>query len=242
MLFKGISYNYLIAATRSIFQNKKISFINIVSLAIGLAVTLLVMLFVQFELTYDRWLTDNDRIFRYETQFTEPGRDPRYIAHSDYMVKGALLDNFSEIEIATHFTAARHTILHKNTAFREVIHYVDNQFLEVFDLPLVEGDKTSVLKAPGSLVISQTTARKYFGAEPAIGKTIEIEGSQDGNTRAFMVAGVFIDIPKNSQLRWMTIIVRNPLNLEQYGGVAHANWTYPRVETYLKLKHGARAA
>jgi putative ABC transport system permease protein len=190
--------NYLVSALRNLGKYKLDSFINIAGLTIGLATTLMIGLFVIFETSYDGFWQHADRIHRVNTIFNSPGRDPLMTASAP-PVAPALADYFpneiKQVSRALRFTSTLGT---GSEFFREKVAFVDQSFVEMFAFDVISGDIRSALQDVSRLIIDETAARKYFGANDPLGKVLTL--SNRSFTRDYTIAAVIRDIPSNSHL------------------------------------------
>lgn len=228
---------YLKVAYRNLIRNKVFSLINILGLAIGMSACFLIVQYVGFESGYDSFHKDADRIYRVivtggtnNTATNHPGAGP------------ALANDFPEVEA---FTRAVHQSIfsgsvsswsytdeqNNHKAFNEErIYDVDSNFFSVFSFPFIHGDPQNAFPDKSSVVISESTSRKYFGNENPLGKTLISDGG-----RAFHVTGVFEDMPDNSHLKF-DIVVSFFLSDGWGGGWNHSwDWKWPEYYTYVRL-------
>ncbi len=204
--------HYLITAARALAHHKLYSFINIVGLSIGLAAAVLIALYVRDELSYDDWIPDTANLYRLEATFHIPGTSPTRFAMASFPVVTAIRGQIPQVQESIHVQPEPMTVNVGDRQFRETITFVDPNFFQVIELPLVEGDPAHVLAQPESVVLSQSAARKLFGTADPIGKTLAL--SRDGGSSAcdandtaclsnlypLMVTGVLRDLPHNTQL------------------------------------------
>ena len=221
--------NYLITAIRNMLRHKGFSLINILGLAIGLAAFLLITIFVRYELSFDGMHKKN--IYRLdEVQSFEGMVAPQNVALSMYPMASTLNAEFPEITKATHIYGFEKYSFNngEKKIYLPKIFMADSSFLQVFDFPLVHGDRATALTEPTSLLLTEESAAKIFGKENPIGKTIVHYG---GDTVTFKVTGILKNIPKNSHLQFDGIAsfknIEDPEWLNGWGG----NW----VNTYLEL-------
>ena len=201
--------NYITVAIRNLVNNKLYSAINIGGLAVGLAACLLILLFVREELSYDRWLPNADRIAVVESTFYIPGREKIAFAAAPGPIKDPLEKEFSsDIEKVVRVFEDELPVRAGERQALGKIGFADPGFFQVFDLPMVAGERESALKNNSSIVLSQTMAKQFFGDQPAVGKTITV-----GDKLVFTVVGVFADLPKNSSLVFHSIAL---LDLSRY--------------------------
>jgi putative ABC transport system permease protein len=188
--------NYLKIALRNIRKHKGYSFINIAGLAIGIAACLLLFLWVQDELSYDRYHEKADRIYRVVSQYEAEGKTRRF-GWTSAPVGPALVNEFPGIEKAVRFGRNGFVVSYQNKRFVEQVYFTDPEVFDVFTFPLVKGNPKNALKEPHSIVISEEMSRKYFGDEDPLGKIITL-----GEWRDFRITGVLKDIPHNSHFRF----------------------------------------
>jgi putative ABC transport system permease protein len=190
--------NYLKVAWRNIIRKKGFSFINITGLAIGMTVCLLILLFVQYELSYDTYHKNAIDLYRFERQWLSPDGSVRggfaSIAPSFVVF---LEKEFPEIENAVRiFPVGTILVSMGDTHYEEKrFYFAEEDFFDVFSIPLVKGDPKTALAKPDGLVISQSMARKYFRDENPIGKQMKVD-----QTYLFQVTGIMEDTPSNTHV------------------------------------------
>lgn len=225
--------NYLVVAFRNIFRNKLFSTLNILGLAFGMCSALLIFLWVNDELLYNKFHTKIDRLYRVmENQRYSDGRLYTFVSTPGPMAP-YIKEKFPEIELATRFTwQINHLFQYDDKGFYEPGHFVDQDFIEMFSFPLLQGDLKTALKEKNSIVISRKMAEKYFGSEDAMGKLLTMDTKD-----VFTVTGVLQDIPKNSSIQFEYLLPfqyffdQNKQWLEQ--------WDNNNVRTYLLLAENA---
>ena len=235
--------NYLVTALRNIARHPLYSFINIAGLAIGLACAIFILLFVRDQLSYDRWIPGTENLYRLEFRLALPGKPVSQNATSPFVDAQELRDNVPEVQARTRLGRYSTTILVGDRQFPEKIDMVDPNFLQMIPLPLLSGDPATVLATPDSVVLSQSTARKYFGDTSPIGKTIVESGQRcDGqaqncktNLRAMVVTGVLKDLPHNTQFRADVMFPVTGLPIMK----AAPLWTWWATWSYVRLAPGA---
>jgi putative ABC transport system permease protein len=238
--------NYLVTALRNIVRHKLYSFINIAGLTVGLTCAIFVILFVRDQLSYDRWLPGTENLYRLEISVNLPGKPPRQSARIPFAATQAMLDQIPEVQARTRLIRKSATILVANRQFPETVAAVDPNFLQVIRLPLVAGDPAFVFTKPESAILSETTARKYFGDESAVGKTIMLSRQQcDGayqncvmQQQALVVTGVLRDLPHNTQLK-ADVIIPNTSAASPVTQEMRENWGYTSGWGYVRLAPGA---
>jgi len=221
--------NYLKVATRILRRHKAYSFINIAGLAIGMASCLLILLYIQDELSYDRYNKNYNCIYRIATMVQMGDTTVHVVGAAAPMAK-TLIKEFPEVEDAVRFQDGDDVrVSFGEKSFREKrVIYTDPSFFNIFTVPLLAGDEKSALESPRTLVISERTARRYFGATDPVGKTLLFDGRTD-----YKITGVFKDIPKNSHFHFDIIASLSSLPASQM-----PMWLSFNYKTYLLLKPG----
>ncbi len=228
--------NYLKIAWRNLLRNRSYALINILGLAIGLACFMFIALYVQDELSYDRWQEKGDRIYRMALERKYPGRSRHYaIIPSGY---GEVMDKeFPEVEKVCRLFAFDQfgLIVRKgNEVYKEnEVIWADSTFFQLFSIPLLSGDPRAALTKPNTAVLTESLARKYFGEEDPVGQVLDLPEADQG----LEVTGVCADVPENSHLRFSLLVSSFTLNfLAEEDAPNFINFS---AYTYLLLKPGA---
>ena len=189
---------YIKLAYRNLIKEKAYSIINIAGLTIGLASSILILLWVQNELSYDKFHKNANQVYRIVSDFG----DAKSAANSAGM-PGGLKAELPVVKNIVRIQPANNTLLEAgNKKFQEDgAFYADASFMDVFSYPLVKGDRATALSQVNAILITQATATKYFGNEDPIGKTMR----QD-NKENLQVTGVLANIPANSDLQFDFIL------------------------------------
>jgi putative ABC transport system permease protein len=229
-------WNYLKVTWRNIRRYKGYSFINIVGLAVGLTSCILILLWVQDELSYDRFHTSADDLYRIVAEWrkTEPATHYWPVCAP---LAPALKEEFPEIIRATRFTRLRRGQLVKfgDKNFTEAqICLTDPDFFEMFTFPLIQGDVQTALSNPDSFVLTEEMAAKYFGTENPLGKTLNINNEYD-----FTVTGVIKNIPHNSHLQFDFLASFVRIEDFERAWAVLDNWTLSGFATYVQLDKNA---
>ncbi|MFQ5675331.1 MAG: ABC transporter permease [bacterium] len=215
--------NYLKIAWRSIVRRKSSSFINIVGLATGMMVCILIFLWVDHELSYDKFNEHADDIYRVvENQYYANGQIFP-VAVTPTALSPALKEQFPEIIKSTRFAFQNRTFKYGEKIFNEEGASVDPDFFDIFTIPFIKGDPQTALSNPQSAVLTEQLAAKYFDAEEPIGKTLRVDNSED-----LVVTGVIKNIPDNSHFH---VDYLGRFTSEDVWG---SNWLY----TYVRLQEG----
>lgn len=190
--------NYLKIALRNLWKNKAFSTINIAGLAAGLAVCLLIVLYVVDELSYDKYNAHADRIYRIDADIFFNNTSAIFAVSPDPLGP-ALKRDFPEIEEITRVNYQGGILIKKNNQNVQDDHaaFADSTFFKVFTIPMIEGNPSTALKEPNSIVIDETTAKKYFNSTHVIGKTLYVD-----NETNCKITGVIKDIPRQSHFHF----------------------------------------
>jgi putative ABC transport system permease protein len=221
--------NYLKITLRNIKRHKAFSFINIVGLGIGMAISIFILLWVQDELSYDRFHEKSKTIYRvYEQWVTSQGAiNPS--ASTPYPLGPALRDNYPEVVESMHFSIQYGNLVeYKDKRFYEDrFPFADTNFYTLFSFPLIKGDPETVLQELNSLVLSQSMVKKYFGNEDPIGKILTVNAEHD-----YIITGIMQDMPDNSHIR--AGFIGNFEHLIADGWTKR--WADHQYYTYLRLR------
>jgi putative ABC transport system permease protein len=230
--------NYLKIAFRNLVKHKAFSLINISGLAIGMACCLLIVIFVQDELSYDRFHENADRIYRIASKENRRG----VIADYPFVFSGIppiLQNDYSEVLDYVRFDPRENVLVSSEDKefYEERLFYTDASVFEMFTFPLVKGNPEIALKDPYSLVLTQRMADKYFSGENPVGQTLTIDNEHD-----YQITGVLREIPRNSHIKFdflasiATLEAQDP----RYGKLWAWNcYTYvllPKDYSYLDLE------
>jgi putative ABC transport system permease protein len=189
--------NYFTIAWRNLWKNKTFSLINILGLALGMACSLLIMLWVQNELNMDKFHKNDARLYRFMENQHYTGQIQTFNATPGLLAEGIVKD-IPEIQMASQILWNESPLLRAGNTFdRETGRYVQADFLKMFSFELEKGDPNTALRRPDGIVLSKKLAEKYFKGQDPIGKTIRIDNDKD-----LMVTGVFKEIPKTSSLNF----------------------------------------
>ncbi len=217
---------------RELFKNKVINTINIFGLAIGIAAILFISQYIRFENSYDSFLKNKERIYRLVlNRHYTTGLDQS--VGNSYMAGQLASENIPEIENFLRCKKSTQFIKVEDEIFKEErVFYADSSFFDLFSYPVVSGFKPGFLRIPNVTVITESLARKYFGNENPVGKTIH--RVNPGNTPIY-VQGVVKDVPENSHLKFDMVI-----SLESQIGPSYC-YTCNNTNTYFLLREGSDA-
>lgn len=229
--------NNLKIALRSLFKQKAYTLINVLGLAVGIASCLVIVLFIRYEFSYDKFLRDNDRIFRMSLERIYPNHTTLYsvVPHS---FEGVARRDFPEIELSCNVSGfPNFPLSYKNerdeiTQFDEdFVVLTDSTFFKMFSFRLLRGEADDVFRNPNDLVVTEEMAHRYFGDDDPIGKLL-LSGDQP-----YKVTGVMQNLPDNSHFKFNCLV-----SLRTFPFARQENFTSFSTYTYFKLKPGARPA
>jgi putative ABC transport system permease protein len=226
-------WNYLKVTWRNIKRYKGYSSINIIGLAVGLACCILILLWVQDELSYDRFHAKADDLYRAVTEYQKTVPSTHYWPVCAPLAP-ALKEDYPKIIKATRFTRLRREqpVKYGDKSLLEAqICLTDPDFFEMFTFPLLQGDPASALSNPNSLVITEEMATKYFGSENPLGKTLNINNEHD-----FTVTGIMKNIPHNSHLKFDFLVPFIRIEDFEKEWAVLDNWTLNGFATYVLLQ------
>src|ERR1700735_4561342 len=198
--------NILIVAWRNFSRHKTLTFIPITGLALGIAAFIVISGYTHFERSYDRMLGNSDSIYRVESRFYKNDQMTDDWATSTNGYATAMKKEFPEIVDFTriNWNNSERVVRYGTIKYREAhVCFADSNFFQFFRYPLLTGDAAQVLKEPNTIVLSATTAKKYFGGENPIGKFLDI--NTVGDSYHCVVTGVFADVPANSTMRFSAL-------------------------------------
>ena len=238
--------HYLITAARNIVRHKFYSSINIAGLALGLACAIFVILFIRDETSYDKWVPGSTRLYKLEQTVHLPGNPVVNNATVPFALPAVMQEEIPEVTAATRLNREGMTITVGNRQFPEAVDVVDPNFLQVVRLPLVSGDPAAALAQPESLVLSEDTAKKYFGTVNPLGQTVTVarakcDKSDDACVSSqieLKVTGVMRNVPTNSQLA-VDVLMPNTSVADRVSQEQKQDWTSPWYYSYVALAPGA---
>ena len=206
--------NYIKITLRTIKRHKAYTFINVAGLAIGMACCILIVNYIAYESSYDRFHKNSDRIYRINTILEFGGRGGK-LASTNHPIGDYLEDNYSEVINSAKFRRYMYgqTLVEfeEKKFFENRIYYAQNSVFDVFTFPMIIGNPKTALIAPHSVVLTESYAKKYFGEEDPIGKILRLDNRED-----YKVTGVIRDIPGNTHfpinmlLSFESFYVSNP--------------------------------
>ena len=233
--------NYFKISIRNLSKSKAFSAIHILGLAIGAAACLLIFQYIHFERSYDRFHEKAENIYRVPIRYSEGfGNFPKTAANHPGLGP-AMKADFPEVETFTRMLhpsnvganmdlSYNNDVGQKISYLEEKTYLADSAFFHIFSFPFIAGDRMQAMNNPGSIVLSASMAKKYFGSSDPIGKILQINSQRD-----LKVTGVFKDLPENSHLDFNALISFNTF----FNNISQSNsWIWPEFYTYVLLKPG----
>jgi putative ABC transport system permease protein len=219
--------NYFKIAWRNLLRNKAFSFINITGLAFGLTCCLLLVLYLQHELSYDRFHSKADRIVRVimEYKIGDAGNKGNFTSTK---VFPEFKRRFPEVKDGVRMNSWGNKLVQygDKVLVEKKFIFADSTFFNVFDFKLIQGTANEVLKAPNMVVLTKSTVKRYFGDENPVGKILLLGSKQD----PYLVTGVTENCPTNSQIQYDMVASLSSLGALQEERYSDANYT-----TYLLM-------
>lgn len=228
--------HYLTTTLAHLLKNRQFVLINMAGLAVGLAACVLLALYVQQELSWDRQWSNGDRLFRVNTTVDATGGEPRHSGGTPMPLQAALGEYFAaEIEYAARVRATSREVFTGDVRYQDPVVDVDADIAGMLDFDVLSGDLAATLANPGNIALSAASAERYFGTVDAVGRTLEIvrSVSQAQSVReVFQVSAVYrIDGNTVIDLPAMTMLLE-----QTYDAPTFANWVTLDFSTYVQLR------
>jgi putative ABC transport system permease protein len=241
--------NYLIIALRNLVRHKLYSFINIAGLALGLACVIFIVLFIRDELSFDKWVPGSDNLYRVDVAAQLPGAPLGHSALAPFPLPALMKNQLPDVTAMTRLWPAHVTVQVGERQFLDELSEADPNFFTVLGLPLAAGDPGQVLQRPESIVLSQSLARKYFGAANPVGRQVVVNRPSCGNevvscpqpTVTLQVTGVMRDLPHNTQFK-IDAVIPNVSPVDRITEGDRKRWFHFNGFGYVRLAPGSDPA
>jgi len=230
--------NYVHIIFRNLLKFRLFSFINIFGLALAIACSILVVIYIRNEFSFDTFHTNSDRIFRPYT-YAKTGEREVTLVHTPFIMGKQLKENYPEVTAYTVLTEFSDQVKVKEQSHEETIHVASPDFFRMFDFPVLHGSTASLLSDPGSVAITKEIAAKYFGREEVVGERMTI--TLGGEETDFMVKAVLADMPSNTSIRF-SIMIPDYYLKDLFPEPMLTSWHMITGETYVMLDEHADAA
>ncbi|HEY5969606.1 MAG TPA: ABC transporter permease [Chitinophagaceae bacterium] len=232
--------HYFKIVLRNLWRNKTYSFINIFGLTLGLICFLLIALYVFDELTYDSFHTNANNTYRVvETRISPEGKESK-VAAVGYKIAEQSPVSIPEVKKAARFTALGRTNVSDpavTNTFYESFSVANPEYLQVFDFKLIEGNRTTALTAPRSVILTEETAKKIFGVSSVVGRTLKT----DTDSLPYTITGILQNFPSNSHISFNLLFSESSISNQRYKDFISADWNSNNYTTYLMLDKEADA-
>ena len=229
--------SYLIATLRTLLKNRGLTAINILGLAIGMASVILIALYIQYEFSYDQHHVNATRIyrvFRSVSMENTTSVSPR----ASGALAPALKRDFPEVQEAIRTRLLTAWVKTDDHFFQQDVCVADREIFNVFTIPFVTGDPGTALTQPGSIVLTQSMARKFFQNQNPIGKVLQVDHQELSGTGTYFVTGIVRDFPPNSTFYFDCLTATPKGNLANMWSIWQPTGAYRPFFTYLLLPEG----
>lgn len=223
--------NYIKIAWRNLKRNKLHSFINITGLAIAFSVSIVLFLVAYLHLSYDSFHNEKDQLFR-TSMFTNSVQGAGINTTMPLPLKSALENDVPEVEVAVRVMGRVENISYKDKSLARFFTRTDPEFFEVFNFPVIEGDKTTALSDFQNIALDKSTADALFGETNPLGKEIKI--GKRGNEKAYTVSAVVNDVPRNSSIQFDAVARVDAL--DNYAE-NNTNWDVNNSNIFVRLSN-----
>jgi ABC-type antimicrobial peptide transport system permease subunit len=222
--------NYLKIALRNIIRYPTYSIVNISGIAIGMACAILLLLWVQYQFSFDKFYKSADCLYRVLERHVIDGKTEQ-TALTTYPLATALKEEYPEIIHSTTYRNFWLNFIKGDNIVEGTLATVDKDFFEMFDIEFIKGDKKSALNGSGDIIITEDMANRYFGNEQPLGKSITVRRNY-----VFTVTGVIKKMPRNSQFYIDCIASSEFLKIKN--GENLNDWNRASVYTFIELQKG----
>lgn len=235
----NLAGNYIKSSLRHILKNKLYTFINVMGLAIGITCVMIAAMYAKDEASFDSFHENKNELYRVVTTFTDEKGERKTVAGTGQPQGPAFKKAVPEIKDYVRIMGGdiNGDVIANNSTHNLQILFADESFFQMFTFPLVKGDPATALQDISSVIITESTARKYFNSTDVIGKTMILDSDPSAKRlgRPMMISGVVRDIPNNSSIRFDILI---PFSFLQLSFTDQA-WLNQYLGTFLHLKKGA---
>jgi putative ABC transport system permease protein len=228
--------NYFLTSLRTLLRNKVHSLITVFGLSLGIAACFLIALYVKDELTFDRFHSRADRIYRVFVKEDWGENQQFFNTVTPYPMGPTLKENFAEVEHQVRILRTGTQVRSGEGLFNESLVVAGKDFFDTFDFTFSDGDPRVALADAHNVVLSRRMAAKYFGDIPAVGKTLTLQLA--GNFEDFNVAAVTEDVPSNSSIRYDILVPDANMSKLVPEDVLNSGWFNVNPETYVLLREG----
>ena len=228
-----MTFNNLKQALRILLKQKRITLVNITGLSISLACALFMLLWVEHELSYDRFHDDFKQLYRVEEDQYYSGEEPYHVNVTPYVSGPVWKDEVPEIteQCRLAYTGGQLFTYGENKFFEDGILSTDSSFFEMFTFKFKYGNRESLLRDPNSMVITEEISEKYFGNENPVGLSIQLNQEQQ-----FTISAVVQKLPRNSVIGFNVLLPWSYIESQRY---YQDSWGTNSIRTFVKLQEGS---
>jgi putative ABC transport system permease protein len=235
--------NYFLVFVRNLRRQKLFSAVNLIGLTVSIASTSLIYLYVAHEFSYDSFHPHSERLYRVNQTFIWSENEASQFSRTGPGVAHVMKEELPEIELVSSFHTPGDFIISYVNPSQEVIAFEENKvlaadsnFFKMFNFPLIQGDERSALRNANTLLMTKSTAEKYFGGEDPVGKMVHLGGLNGDERTTYEVTGVLADIPANSTMSFTVL-----LSMKSFPTIERRywSWVWTQLETFVRLSPGA---
>jgi putative ABC transport system permease protein len=230
--------NYFLLFIRNLRRQKLFSTINLLGLTVSIASTLMIYLYVRHEFSYDRFHPHAERVYRINQTFIWGENSDNQFSSTGPGVAYAVKEEIAEVELMTSIHTPGNFIISYTNKENEVIAFeeervfaADTNFFKMFNFPVIKGNAASAFQQVNNLVMTKSTAEKYFGDEDPIGKMVRLGGLNGEDQKTYEVTAVVEDTPDNSYIEFDVLLSMKAYPIERLSW----SWVWTQLETYIRL-------
>ena len=225
--------NYFVVALRNLLRNKSASLIKVIGLSVGMICFAIISLFIYHELSYDRFHENPDQVYRVVKDFVNDDGSKIPDATTPPAFAPVIQKDIPEVAYSTRIFpnwGRKYLIEYDDIrSYEEGLVRIDSSFLDVFSFPFVKGDKKTAMTNPNFIMLTESTAKRFFGNEDPMGKALKIDIGQNGTD--FFVTGILKDVPENSHFAFNFLISVRSFQEPRLD----TDWGFYNFYTYVRL-------
>jgi putative ABC transport system permease protein len=226
-------------------RQKWFSAINLLGLSVSLTCTILIYLYVRHEFSYDKFHYNSDRLYRVNQTFIWSENSDAQFSRTGPGVAHALIEELPEVELTSSLHTPGNYIITYTSPSKEVLAFeedevlaADTNFFKVFNFPLLKGNAHTAFREANTLMMTRSTAIKYFRNDDPIGKLVRLGTSESKEAQTFEVIGVIEDVPENSTIQFDVLLSTKNFPIEKQ----HWSWMWTQLETFVLLRENTDLA
>jgi putative ABC transport system permease protein len=234
--------NYFVLFFRNLLRQKLFSSINLLGLTVSIASTLLIYIYVNHEFSYDKFHNHSDRLYRVNQTFIWGENSDTQFSRTGPGVAHALKEELEDVEMVTSLHTPGSFIISYTGPDNQIVSFeetevlsADSNFFKVLNFPLIKGNTNSAFRNVNTLMLTESTARKYFGDSDPLGKMVRVGIPNNEKTETYEVTGVVKNVPSNSTIKFDVLLSSKNFNVERM----HWSWVWTQLETFVLLRESA---